>query len=308
MRRIWPFRHIGLKLLSLAMALLLWLVVSGEETVERGLRIPLELQQFPANLELQSEPPANVDVRVRGSSGALSRISAGDVIAVLDLHGATAGRRLFRITPEQVRVPFGVAVVQVNPASVALVFEQSVARQVMVTPDVEGKPAPGFMLGKVTVDPALVDIVGPESSVKRVAEAITESVMIAGARDTVTETVAVGLQDPAVRLRAPRPATVTVQIVPAPVQRTFHDIPIRLRNIGSGLSAQALPSAVEAHLMGSREGLNRLNLDDIGVWVDLAGLGAGQYTLAVRGEVGGEASVTRLDPATVQVRIASGRN
>ena len=45
------------------------MVVSGEETVERGLRVPLELQQFPAGLELQGEVPTTVDVRVRGASG-----------------------------------------------------------------------------------------------------------------------------------------------------------------------------------------------------------------------------------------------
>ena len=43
--RIWPFRHFGLKLLSLAIALVLWMNVAGEETVERGLRAPLELQR-----------------------------------------------------------------------------------------------------------------------------------------------------------------------------------------------------------------------------------------------------------------------
>ena len=32
------------------LALLLWLVVSGEGTVERALRVPLELQEFPPGL------------------------------------------------------------------------------------------------------------------------------------------------------------------------------------------------------------------------------------------------------------------
>ena len=77
MKPIWPFRHVGLKLLSLAIALMLWMAVAGEETVERSLRVPLELQQFPAGLELQGEVPATADVRVRGTSGALGRISAG---------------------------------------------------------------------------------------------------------------------------------------------------------------------------------------------------------------------------------------
>src|SRR6266403_3110611 len=89
----WPFRHLGLKVLSLGLALLLWMVVSGEETVERGLRVPLELQQVPAGLELTGEVPATVDVRVRGASGTLSRVGTGDVVAVLDLRSARSGRR-----------------------------------------------------------------------------------------------------------------------------------------------------------------------------------------------------------------------
>ena len=64
---------------------MLWLVVSGEETVERGLRVPLELQQFPPGLELQGDAPSLVDVRVRGASGTLSRVGPGDIVAVLDL-------------------------------------------------------------------------------------------------------------------------------------------------------------------------------------------------------------------------------
>jgi hypothetical protein len=117
--RIWPFRHFGLKLASVGLATLLWMVVAGEETVERGLRVPLEFQQIPEGLELQGEPLTLVDVRVRGSSGALSRMSAADVVAVLDLRSARPGYRLFQLTPEQVRVPFGVEVLQVNPPTVA---------------------------------------------------------------------------------------------------------------------------------------------------------------------------------------------
>ena len=66
MRAFWPFRHIGLKALSFVLAILLWLVVAGEEVVERGLRVPLELQQFPGGLELRGEWPTFVDVRLRG--------------------------------------------------------------------------------------------------------------------------------------------------------------------------------------------------------------------------------------------------
>src|SRR5689334_21321522 len=147
MKAMWPFRHFGLKMWSALLAVALWLAVTGEESVERGLRVPLELQQFPPGLELQGDAPALVDVRVRGQSSALARVGAGDIVAVLDLKTAKPGRRLFQLTPEQVRVPFGIEVVQVSPANIALSFDVSATRQLPVVPTVEGIPAAGFIVG-----------------------------------------------------------------------------------------------------------------------------------------------------------------
>ena len=98
-------RHVGLKIVSVVLALLLWLLVSGEQTVERALRIPLEFTNVPSDLELVGEAPEIVDVRLRGSSGTMSRISAGELAAVLDVRTARAGQRLFHLTPDDVLDP-----------------------------------------------------------------------------------------------------------------------------------------------------------------------------------------------------------
>jgi YbbR domain-containing protein len=307
MARIWPFRHLGLKVLSLVLALLLWMVVSGEETVERGLRVPLELLQVPAGLELTGEVPATVDVRVRGASGTLSRVTTGDVVAVLDLRSARSGRRLFPLTPDQVRVPFGVEVVQVQPSAIAMAFESSASRQVPVVPAVDGRPAPGYVVGQMTADPKTVEVIGPETAVRRVTEALTEPVSVSGARDHVRQSVILGLIDPSLRLKNARAAMVTVQIVPAPLERSLRGRPVHLRNIPGTLEAKAIPSAVDMTLRGSREALARVEADDIVAYVDLAGLGPGEYSLTVHADSSPEAGVTRIEPSSVQVQIISGK-
>jgi len=308
MTTIRPFGHLGLKLLSVGLAVLLWMAVSGEQTVERGLRVSLELQQFPPGLEIQGEPLSTVDVRVRGASGTLGRLSPGDIVAVLDLRAARVGRRLFHLTPEQVRSPFGVEVVQVTPPTVALLFEKSATRQVPVVPAVDGKPAPGYVVGKTAADPPTVEVVGPESAIERVTEALTEPVSVAGARERVRETVTVGLLDPALRLKNTRAAIVTVQVLPAPSERTVRDRPVHLRNLGSNLTAQAVPSVVAVGLRGSREVLNRVEPDDVTAYVDLAGLGSGEYQLTGRADTSREVGITHVEPAAVQVRITSAKN
>jgi len=302
---IWPFRHVGLKLLSVTLAVMLWMVIAGEETVERGLRVPLELQQFPPGLELLGDVPTTADVRVRGAAGTLSRLSPGDVVAVVDLRGARSGERLFHLTPEQVRAPFGVEVVQVTPSTVAVAFENAASRSVPIKPAVEGRPAPGYVVGKITADPPQVDIVGPQSAVRRVAEALTEPVSVAGAQRNVEETVTVGTVDPSLRLQTLRTARVTVQIVPAPLEQIVRNRPVHLRNLGANLTAVVTPSDVDVTLRGNREALSRLRPDDAMAFVDLSNLGAGDYTLTVQADNSSDAGVARIEPAAIKVRISA---
>src|SRR5690606_23909570 len=122
------FRNFGVKVVSIALAVLLWGLVAGQREAERALRIPLEYRNIPEHLELISEPDSLVDVRVRGSSSLLGELRAADLVAVLDLRTAREGRRLFHLLPSDVNVPAGVDVLQVTPSTVSLTFEESAAR------------------------------------------------------------------------------------------------------------------------------------------------------------------------------------
>jgi YbbR domain-containing protein len=219
-RRFRPFDHLGLKVLAVALALLLWLVVAGEETVERSVRVPLELQQVPIGLDLMSDPPATVDVLVRGASDAIGRMSPGDLVAVLDLRSAREGRRLFPLTPNEVRAPFGVEVVGVSPNTVAMTFEREGTIVLPVAPAVEGVPAPGFVIGQIVSNPATVQVVGPASALGHVKAAMTEPVIVTNANKTIVEKVTVGVADPFLRLKTPTTASVTVNVIPAPDEQS----------------------------------------------------------------------------------------
>lgn len=91
----------------------------------------------------------------------------------------------------------------------------------------------------------------------------------------------------------------------APVERRLAGMSVHLRNLAPDLTARATPGAVAVLLEGSRQSLVGLNPDDVDVFVDLAGLGAGDYLLGIstsRSERGG---VLRTDPVAVQVQVIS---
>jgi YbbR domain-containing protein len=207
-------RNFGLKVLSICIAALLWLVVAGDSVVERVMRVPVELQNLPSDLEIVSNPPDTVEVRLRGSSGMLSRMAPGDVAAVMDLRAARTGRRLFHLTPGQVNTPYGLETVQVSPATLTLEFETSGIRVVRVTPTIDGQPARGFEVVEVRSEPETIEVAGPASALKQLREAITEPISVTDQKATVQEVVTVGAVDPSVRVRAPQTVTVTVTIAP----------------------------------------------------------------------------------------------
>jgi YbbR domain-containing protein len=293
-------RHIGLKVVSLVLAALLWLLVSGEQTVERALRIPLEFTNLPPQLELVGAPPAVVDVRVRGSSGTLSRVVPGELSAVLDVRIARSGDRLFHLTPEDVRAPFGVEVVQVTPASVSLTFEESLSKTVGVTVRIEGEPASGYAVGGVTVEPSTVMIVGPASALSGLTEAITEPVSVSGASRAVKDTVTIGVADPVVRLRQAQTANVTIAIAAAPDEWVVRGVAVQVRNGGG--KAMVLPGDVTIWARGPRDSMDT-DPTHYSAAVDVTGLASGRHMLPVRVEAPTGIGLLRVDPAEVAVTI-----
>ena len=299
-----PLRNIGLKFLSISIATLLWLVVAGDRVVERALRAPIEFQNLPDGLEIVGNPPEDIDVRLRGSSGTIGRLAPGDMSAVIDLRSARPGRRLFHLTATQIRVPYGVEVVQIAPATLPIAFENSALRIVQIRPSVEGQPAPGYEVGEITADPATVEVVGPEGSLRGLDEAMTEPVSIENATRPLREVVTVGVADPGVRLRAPQTATVTVQIIAGSATRRLANVPVTVANLVSGLRARVTPPAVTLDVRGTRASIDRLTSGAMSATVDAAGRGPGEYDVEVQVASLPGVTVETIAPNTIKLRLS----
>jgi YbbR domain-containing protein len=281
----------------------LWLAVAGQSVVERNIQVPLEFQNVPPGLQIVGDPPGAVDVRLRGSSGNLARVVQGDVVAALDLAGARQGTRIFNMQAGEVRVPFGVEVVQVTPPTVSLDFERAGQKVLPVSPVVEGDPEAGFVVGQITASPSTVQVIGPLRKLDAMSSAATEPVSVEGARKTVQDKVTVGVEDPSVRLREPIVATVTVEIVPAPTLETLAGVTVRASNVGNGLAARITPGTVAVVVRGTRERIAGIGAGDLQADVDLAGLTRGRHQLPVRVPSREGVAIERVTPEKVTVVI-----
>ena len=301
------FRNLGLKVLSIAIAGLLWLVIAGERVVERALRIPIEFQNIPSGVEIVGDAPEAVTVRVRGSSGALGRLASGDVSTVLDLRSARPGLRMFPLSAAQVATPYGVDVLQVSPSTITLTFETSGIRVLPVRAEVDGTPARGYRLGEISVEPATVEVIGPESALRRLRQAVTEPVDVTGAMGSRREAVTVGLADPAVRLRVPLVAQVDVRITPEPVERRLQRVPVTVRRAPGGLAVEVDPDTITVVVRGLPSAIDALKPAGVRGWVDGQELRPGRTPLDVRVDLPEGIELVRLEPGQVRVGVSRRR-
>jgi YbbR domain-containing protein len=299
-----PIRSIGLKFLSICIAALLWLVVAGDRVVERALRVPIEFQNLPQGLELVGDQLETVEVRLRGSSGALGRLDTAETSAVIDLRNARPGRRLFHLTGAQITVPYGIEVMQVAPATLSMEFENSAVRVLQVRPSLEGRPAPGYEVQSVKSDPATVEVIGPESSLRGLEEAMTEPISISDATTPVNELVTVGVADPSVRLRAPQTTTVTVQFGPGSTTKTLTNVPVTVTNADQRVRVRVIPPSLSISLKGTRETVQALTSESIAALVDVAGLPVGEQFVEVKVQTIQGVTIESVAPRNVRVRIS----
>jgi YbbR domain-containing protein len=208
--RKYVFHNFGLKLLSLAVAGLLWMGVTRDPVAEVALNVPIEFHNSPEHLEISSETIPEVQVRVRGPAREVRELSPSEVHAVIDLANAQPGERTYDLAPSRIHVPDGVQVVQAVPAQIRISFDRRAIRQVEVKPRVMGAFATGYRIEKVTPIPQLVTIVGPASHVDSVETAITDPVDASGVVGTATFLTHAYVADPLVRLADPSPIRVTV--------------------------------------------------------------------------------------------------
>jgi YbbR domain-containing protein len=295
---VFGLRHLGLKILSIGLAALLWMLVSGEQLAERQLRVPIEFTNVPKNIELVGEPPA-ADVRVKGSSGALGRIAPGGLAVVIDLSQARAPQRTYHLSPANLRTPFDIEVMHVTPSSVTLQFEELTSKGVPVLPVVEGEPAEGFAVGTVTAEPSMVDLVGTARALERVTGAITAPVTITDRRAPVTQTVAIGSPEPSVRLQSPQSARVTVVVAPAPVEWRVDGVTVHVRNVKK--KVLVTPAVVTVFARGPQG--TPVRAEEFEASVDVTGMRAGIRELAVRVVPPPGVGVVSVEPARVKVTI-----
>jgi YbbR domain-containing protein len=254
----------SLKLLSLAIALVLWLVVTGQnQPVTAHVNVQLNFIR-PPSLEISNDPPRTVDVMLTGSRNKLDDLTSLDLVATVDISDQRAGEKVLRLADKaQISLPQGVKVDGFQPSAIPVRLEPIVERQVAVEAKLEGEPVDGFEVYAVHPNKGSVTLRGPESRVVAVQKVITEGIWLGGHKESFTATnVAIDVPDPKIDLLDPV-VNVVVEIGERRVEKTFSGVTTTSINGG-----EVQPSSVSVTLIGPASMVEPLKPEEIKIVVD----------------------------------------
>jgi len=202
--------NVGLKLISLLLAIGLWFAMARSPIAEVEMKVPIEFRNLPDNLEVDSASFTEAQIRVRGPERVIHRLQVADVRAEIDLASVRPGERTFDLTGQQVHVPQDVEVVQIYPGQLHLSFDNRATRVVEVRPRVIGNFASGMRVAQAIADPPTIMITGPRRHVEAVEAAITDPVDVSGAMTRASFVTQAYVPDPLIQVVRPTPIRVTV--------------------------------------------------------------------------------------------------
>lgn len=257
----------SLKLLSLAIAMVLWLLVTGQnEPVTAHVNVQLNFI-LPQSLEISNDPPRTVDVMLTGSRNKLDDLTALDLVATVDISDQRAGERVLRLADKaQISLPQGIKVDGFQPSAIPVHLEPVVERLVAVEPRLEGKPDAGFEIYGINPSSGSVAVRGPASLVNAIDKVKTESIWLSGHKETFTATnLAIDIPDPKVDLLEPV-VSVTIHIGEVRKEKDFAGV-----NVTTAEGGKVQPATTSVTLLGATSLIDSLKAEDLKIVLDAKG-------------------------------------
>jgi YbbR domain-containing protein len=208
-------RNLGWKLLSLAIAVALWLAVAREPDLATSLSVPIAFRNIPVDLDISGALPDRVRLEVRGPTGRLSQAALSAVAVAFDLSDAQAGERSYTVRSYNVNLPAGVTFYRAVPSQITLHFDKLLSRQVPVVA-AYGPTPDGYRVRDETITPAKIGVLGPQERVRIIQQVRTDPVDLSGVVGEKQFRVRVHVGDPEVRLDGPPEVTLRVQLEKIP--------------------------------------------------------------------------------------------
>lgn len=290
--------NLGFKLLSVFLATVIWGIVQGEQIQEVNREITVVLA-VPENYLIRGETVLTKAATIRGPR-VLMLEAPTNLEARINVP-PKAGKYKVRIDKDALRGWNDRLQLTVHDPFVALVVDEKITRSIPIKEVLQGVPAEGVIIEKVTLKPRVVNVTGMKADVLRIKQVATEPIDISGINQSKTlevTLVAVGIPPEAL---SESHTQVAIQLGDSKVNKRFGSIPVEIN--GTDLVTKVKPSYVTIVIQGTASTLNFVKRTDLKAFSEAAGRVPGRYDLDVKVKIPPDTVLIETFPEKVSVTI-----
>lgn len=273
--------HIGTKIISIGIAVMLWAIILGSRPIEDEKEIALQINT-PPGLVVASDAPKFVIFRLSGPKALVRAIQdRRDPPIKIDLSKENPGKHIKRISADSLRIPLGVKNLGAIPNEVTISLERMRTKRVPLELNLQGALPSGFALTQKVLDPDYVRIQGSESEIERIQSLRTMPIDLNEVRGEYQSEIPVQLEDySTVQLQGENPK---IKLVVESLQANFRIKNVKLQVLADLPYRLALdPPKISILVKADPKLLKDLNRSQVYGWIDLRGKPKGSFEQTVQ--------------------------
>ena len=172
----------------------IWFGLSrGRETLKTVV-VPLEYTDIQKDFEIIESSTNTVTLHLGGSVPLLKSLGPEKIKIILKLNAASAGENIYTVSSKNILLPPGVHLKKVEPSSVTLVLDGTIAMQLPIQLNWSGKLSEQLILAQAQIKPQNITVTGPQKILKTITTLYTEKIPLNTINESGNREVAVILQ------------------------------------------------------------------------------------------------------------------
>jgi len=190
----WFLKNIDIKLLSLFLAIILWLYIAGGENPieENFIDISLTKSNLSENLVIK-EFPTNVSMGIKGPKNIINNISSHQIIGTVSFSEINT-EGLYKLKVEVV-APKGTQITRIIPSEIKVEVEKVLTKEIEVEYSLIGVPEKGYSLtDEPQFNPSKIKVIGAQSVLENIKQIIC-SIDITGIKEDLSRKLTVKAVD-----------------------------------------------------------------------------------------------------------------
>ena len=164
-----------------------------------NLNVPIEYMNRNTEMEIMDTSVNSVNLILGGSGTLIKSLTSDNVKVKIDLVKAIAGVNTFTLTQENVVLPPGIILKNIDPAVVEVTLDLPEQKVLPVQVDWTGKLKENLILESVSVEPEKVTLVGGRLQIENISTIYTKKVLLNNIEDSGNLTVNLALHPPGLK-------------------------------------------------------------------------------------------------------------